>query len=61
MRITYFTESLPPLTDGVARTFTRPAETLNIYQMDFLLFWRFKVSTGIPWPSGKALIFWITS
>jgi glycosyltransferase involved in cell wall biosynthesis len=35
LRIAYFTESLPPLTDGVARTFTRLAETLNEQKIDF--------------------------
>jgi phosphatidylinositol alpha 1,6-mannosyltransferase len=35
MRIAYFTESLPPLTDGVARTYTWLAEHLNSQGIDF--------------------------
>jgi len=38
LRIAYFTESLPPLTDGVARTYTRLAETLNLQKIDFRFF-----------------------
>ncbi len=58
MRIAYFTESLPPLTDGVARTYTRLAETLNRRKIDFLFFapvlpkeqepWRGRV-VSVPW------------
>ncbi|HTA77059.1 MAG TPA: glycosyltransferase family 1 protein [bacterium] len=43
MRIAYFTESLPPLTDGVAHTFTRLAETLNEQQIDFRI-----ISPSLP-------------
>ena len=35
MRVAYFTESLPPLTDGVARTYTWLAEALNDAGVDF--------------------------
>ena len=35
MRIAYFTESLPPLTDGVARTYTWLAQALNGAGVDF--------------------------
>ena len=43
MRIAYFTESLPPLTDGVARTFTRLAEFLTKRGVEFLF-----VSPALP-------------
>jgi phosphatidylinositol alpha 1,6-mannosyltransferase len=35
MRVAYFTESLPPLTDGVARTYTWLAQALNDAGVDF--------------------------
>jgi glycosyltransferase involved in cell wall biosynthesis len=35
MRVAYFTESLPPLTDGVARTYTWLAQALNDADVDF--------------------------
>ncbi len=38
MRIAIFTESLPPLTDGVARTFTRLAECMDAEGVDFRFF-----------------------
>jgi hypothetical protein len=49
MRIAYFTESLPPLTDGVARTFTRLAETLNDEKRNFLFFSPSLPSEKEPW------------
>lgn len=49
MRIAYFTESLPPLTDGVARTFTRLAETLNRRKIDFLFFAPVLPKEEEPW------------
>lgn len=49
MRIAYFTESLPPLTDGVARTFTRLAETLNAEKADFLFFSPVLPPASDPW------------
>ncbi len=38
MRVAIFTESIPPLTDGVARTFTRLAESLCREGVDFRFF-----------------------
>jgi phosphatidylinositol alpha 1,6-mannosyltransferase len=35
MRVAYFTESVPPLTDGVARTYTWLAQALNDAGVDF--------------------------
>jgi glycosyltransferase involved in cell wall biosynthesis len=49
MKIAYFTESLPPLTDGVARTFTRLAETLNARKMDFRFFAPVVPMEAEPW------------
>ena len=49
MRIAYFTESLPPLTDGVARTYTRLAETLNLQKIDFRFFAPVSPSETEPW------------
>ena len=43
MRIAYFTESLPPLTDGEARTFTRLVETLNEQKINFRI-----ISPSVP-------------
>ncbi len=49
MRIAYFTESLPPLTDGVARTYTRLAETLNEDGHDFLFICPMTPAETEPW------------
>ena len=49
MRIAYFTESLPPLTDGVARTFTRLAETLNAEGVEFLFISPSQPTEFEPW------------
>ena len=49
MRIAYFTESLPPLTDGVARTYTRLAETLNEDGHDFLFICPVTPAETEPW------------
>jgi glycosyltransferase involved in cell wall biosynthesis len=49
LRIAYFTESLPPLTDGVARTYTRLAETLNRRKIDFRFFAPVKPEEKNPW------------
>jgi phosphatidylinositol alpha 1,6-mannosyltransferase len=54
MRIAYFTESLPPLTDGVARTFTRLAECLNARGIDYLFFSPVLPSQPLPW-RGRAI------
>ncbi|HVM33641.1 MAG TPA: glycosyltransferase family 1 protein [bacterium] len=49
MRVAYFTESLPPLTDGVARTYTRLAETLNQRKIDFRFFAPVRPGESDPW------------
>lgn len=49
MRIAFFTESLPPLTDGVARTYTRLAETLNQQKIDFRFFAPVLPREADPW------------
>ncbi|MDZ7315167.1 MAG: glycosyltransferase family 1 protein [candidate division KSB1 bacterium] len=38
MRVAYFTESLPPNTDGVVKTLVRLVETLQEQNIDFLFF-----------------------
>jgi phosphatidylinositol alpha 1,6-mannosyltransferase len=49
LRIAYFTESLPPLTDGVAHTFTRLAETLNEQKIDFRIISPSLPTDAEPW------------
>src|SRR5277367_6344611 len=49
LRIAFFTESLPPLTDGVARTYTRLAETLNQQKIDFRFFAPVLPREADPW------------
>lgn len=59
MRIAYFTESLPPLTDGVARTYTRLAETLNRRKIDFLFFASVLPKEEEPWRGRVIHVPWI--
>ncbi len=47
MRIAYFTESLPPLTDGVSRTLTQLRKSLIDEGHEFIFF-----SPFVPWPDG---------
>jgi phosphatidylinositol alpha 1,6-mannosyltransferase len=49
MRLAYFTESLPPLTDGVARTYTWLAEFLNQRGLDFRFYSPCLPSEDQPW------------
>jgi len=49
MRIAVFTESLPPNTDGVSRTYSYLAETLREKGMDFRFYSPFKPETGYFW------------
>jgi len=49
LKIAYFTESVPPLTDGVARTYTRLAETLNSKKIDFRFFTPMLPTEREPW------------
>ena len=48
MRIAYFTESLPPQTDGVAHTMSRLAESLSAHGIEFMFFSPF-VPKDKPW------------
>lgn len=57
MQIAYFTESLPPLTDGVARTYTRLAETLNKQKIDFRFFAPVRPLETDPWRNRVKKIF----
>lgn len=49
MRIAYFTESLPPNTDGVSHTLSRLAETLEMRKVDYIFFSPVKPDASIPW------------
>ena len=49
LKIAYFTESLPPLTDGVARTYTRLIETLNSQKIDCRFFAPVLPTEAEPW------------
>lgn len=49
MRIAYFTESLPPSTDGVAKTMTRLCQSLVSNGIDFRFFSPFDPECCIPW------------
>lgn len=59
MRIAYFTESLPPLTDGVARTYTRLAEHLNRQKIDFLFFAPVLPKEEEPWRGRVVWVPWV--
>jgi len=49
MRIAYFTESLPPKTDGVAKSMQKLAETLESKNIDFHFFCPFKPNGEVSW------------
>ncbi|MBN1352703.1 glycosyltransferase family 1 protein [candidate division KSB1 bacterium] len=49
MRIAYFTESLPPSTDGVARTLVNLADSLIANHIDFRFFSPFKPEHDLAW------------
>lgn len=49
MRIAYFTESLPPLTDGVSLTLSKLADWLQKLDVEFLFFSPFKPDTKFEW------------
>ncbi len=49
MRVAYFTESLPPMTDGVARTLTHLVNTLESEQVDYRFFSPIKPTAAIEW------------
>jgi glycosyltransferase involved in cell wall biosynthesis len=49
MKVAYFTESLPPHTDGVSHTLSHLASTLSARDVDFRFFAPFKPDNSIPW------------
>lgn len=49
MKIAYFTESLPPLVDGVTRTLTRLADTLEKDQVPYRFYSPVKPDASIYW------------
>ena len=49
MKVVYFTESLPPQTDGVARTLVNLIRTLESQQVDFRFISPFKPDNSFPW------------
>ncbi|MBN1153612.1 glycosyltransferase family 1 protein [candidate division KSB1 bacterium] len=49
MKVAYFTESLPPQTDGVARTLVNLIQTLETNHIEFRFISPFKPSNSIPW------------
>lgn len=49
MRVAYFTESLPPSTDGVAKTMTQLCHSLISKGIDFRFFSPFFPECDIPW------------
>jgi glycosyltransferase involved in cell wall biosynthesis len=49
MKIAYFTESLPPKIDGVARTLTQLGNSLYSKKIDFRFYSPFKPGKEIPW------------
>ncbi len=51
MRIAYFTESLPPLTDGVARTYTWLAAHLRAQGIEFRFYSPCAPAEPEPWGS----------
>jgi len=51
MRVAYFTDSLPPVADGVTRTLSRLAETLETESVDFRFFSAVRPDPALPWSS----------
>lgn len=49
MKVTYFADSLPPSTDGVARTFAQLVTTLNDEQLEYHFFSPFKPDNQYIW------------
>jgi glycosyltransferase involved in cell wall biosynthesis len=49
MRVAYFTETLPPLTDGVTRTLGRLADTLEAEDVDFHFFSAMVPDESVRW------------
>jgi phosphatidylinositol alpha 1,6-mannosyltransferase len=57
MKVAYFTESLPPSTDGVATSLARLAETLEGHAVDFRFFCPFLPGADYSW-RGKVRRVW---
>jgi glycosyltransferase involved in cell wall biosynthesis len=49
MKIAFFTESLPPKTDGVSHTLVQLIHTLGAHHHEFIFFAPFKPDTGVAW------------
>ena len=49
MRIAYFSDSLPPIADGVSRTLSRLADTLLEEHIEFRFFSAVQPSLELPW------------
>jgi glycosyltransferase involved in cell wall biosynthesis len=49
MKIAYFTETLPPQTDGVVNTLCRLADTLESEKVDFRFYSPFKPGSEVGW------------
>ena len=49
MRIAYFTETLPPLVDGVARTLSHLVETLENHKVDFRFYSPVRPDASLAW------------
>jgi glycosyltransferase involved in cell wall biosynthesis len=49
MKVAYFTESLPPNTDGVGRTLCHLIQTLDSEKIEYRFFSPFKPDHSIPW------------
>jgi glycosyltransferase involved in cell wall biosynthesis len=49
MRVAYFTDSLPPVADGVTRTLSRLTETLETEGVDYRFFAAVRPDLSLPW------------
>ena len=57
MKVAYFADSLPPSTDGVARTLVQLVNTLNDEQLDYHFFSPFKPDTQYIWADKVEQVF----
>ena len=57
MKIAYFTESLPPNTDGVVKTLCRLVDSLESEKVDYTFFSPVKPSASYPWTHRVKKIF----
>jgi len=49
LRVAYFSDCLPPLTDGVARTLSHLAQTLHTERVDFRFLASVVPAEDLPW------------